>query len=34
MELDTIEKYEIEGDIHNEAHNAQEKEYLLAVIKP
>ena len=34
MELDTIGKYEIEGDVHNQAYNAQENEYLLALIKP
>ena len=30
MELDTIGKYRIEGDIHNQANNAQEKKYLFA----
>ena len=28
MELDTIGKYDIEGDIHNQAYNAQEKKCL------
>ena len=34
MELDTMGKYGIEVDIHNQAYNAQEKKYLLALIKP
>ena len=34
MELDTFGKYELEGDILNQVYNAQEKKYLLALIKP
>ena len=34
MELDTFGKYELKEDILNQVYNAQEKKYLLALIKP